>query len=535
MTVRLLDVLADQPFAEIGRPLHVLDDPAHSVVVAAGTLGHLQWFGYGVGGARERVGVYDRGDLTCLQLAAPRWPVNDVAIHPSGRWVAVAAGRYDGGYAFEGELLVLDLHRGTSTSVLDDRRQVCAVRWLDDARLSVELSPHHDDFAAWEDLVGESFEIEASWGEVTERSIDLSGTRGRQVPFTYPRSDSDAAGAALESAAARAGSSWALRRQVWSVAGREDGSVLAACEGVAAERWAPEGGAAPAWRRIATAGTGCQLAPLNGTTVLTTVETRAPAGDREAPRRLSEHDVIAVATGDVLASVRPDVASVGVVASGRLGLLRPASNGEGRGTPGSMVIDSDGATVARLGVSSYDLFNHWFDITGAPAPLILAGDEPHPHRDKWVARVDVTPDGPTTRRLFPLEWDSTRAEHLVGGPGAFVDDDHGPAVVHSVEVTAPRGPAGAFLVRRAYPHGTVRWTAELPGKATSADAADGVVAVTTVNGWLMLLDARTGDPVHAAELQVHDLPVVPLSVSAYGDGRLAVGLLDGRVMRLQQT
>lgn len=75
----------------------------------------------GYGGAtraHHRVGVYDREDLSCRQLARLRWLVNDVAVHPSGTLMAVGTGSYYGGYAFEGELVVLDLRRGTATSEL---------------------------------------------------------------------------------------------------------------------------------------------------------------------------------------------------------------------------------------------------------------------------------------------------------------------------------------------------------------------------------------------------------------------------------
>ena len=183
-------------------------------------------------------------------------------------------------------------------------------------------------------------------------------------------------------------------------------------------------------------------------------------------------------------------------------------------------------------LSGYDLINHWFDITRAPAPLILSGKGRHGHKDKWVARVDVGPDGPTTELLCPLDWQGPKQRHLFGGPGAFVDDDRGPAVLHCGEVHAPTGMYGPFVVRRSYPSGTAQWTADLPGAATDADEADGVLAVTTINGWLVLVDSITGEVLESVELQVGEVPVVPLSVSTYGLDLVAVGLLDGRILRL---
>ncbi|ADG76484.1 hypothetical protein Cfla_3613 [Cellulomonas flavigena DSM 20109] len=531
MTVHLLDVLADQPFAEIGRPVRVLDDPARDVLVVAGDLGHTQWLGNGDGVSHYRVAVYDRSDLTCRQVAATGWRANDLAIHPSGRWVAVATGSYDGGYHFEGELIMIDLERGTSVSVLRAVREVVVVHWLDETRLHVELSPVHDDCAP-EDLHDESFVLTASWGEVAPRSIELPAAPGGDVTATRTASDADTAHATLGAAAARTGRRWAVRRRVAVVAGRSDGSVLAAGEGVAAERWAPDGRTSPVWRRGAPVGAGCQLAPLTSTTVLTTVATPGPGGPAT---RGSEHDVLDVATGDVLASVRPGGPSISIVSCGSFGVLRGAAPFPGREpTAPALVVGPDGSTLARLDLPHFVRDAHWFDIVDAPAPLVLTDHGTRPHVERWVERVDLTPAGAATRRLFPLDWDAPRDRLLDGGPGAFVDDAQGEAVVHSATAHEHPNRQRRFLVRRTYPTGAVQWVTELPARVTGVATSDGVLAVTTADGRLLLVDALTGATVDDVELRVHGQPVVPLCVSAYGDGRLAVGLLDGRILRLRR-
>ncbi|GAA4969321.1 hypothetical protein GCM10023225_09490 [Kineococcus glutinatus] len=44
-----------------------------------------------------------------------------------------------------------------------------------------------------------------------------------------------------------------------------------------------------------------------------------------------------------------------------------------------------------------------------------------------------------------------------------------------------------------------------------------------------------GKPASVSPDHAADPPVIPLSVSASGDGRLAVGLLDGRILRLERS
>ena len=198
------------------------------------------------------------------------------------------------------------------------------------------------------------------------------------------------------------------------------------------------------------------------------------------------------------------------------------------------MIDPAGRTVGRVATTGYDLFNHWFDIAGAPDPLVLVGtDEKKPHLDKWVTRVVAAGGRPELERLFPLDWQGTEQRHLFGGPGVYVDDELGTGIVHCGEVHASSGSHGPFAVRRDYPAGAARWTLDLPGVATDALEEEGVLVITTSNGWLVRADAVTGALLEAVELAVHGAPVVPLSVSTCGPGRLAVGLLDGRILRLE--
>ena len=408
------------------------------------------------------------------------------------------------------------------------------MRWLDDIRLALVLAPPDDDLADdWTGLMGESFELEAPWDEVDERSLDLSGFTGTPVPFTSPRSDLDSARADLQHAASRAGHSWTLRRAVWSVVVQADGSVLAACEGSPPSGGTPLVVRAPRWRN-ATAGTGSQLTPQAATTALTTVEIHLPPDGHDVYRRESEHDVIDVETGVVSRSITQKGASI---IAGSPDSVRSRSTGgdRGRGPADGLVIDSDGAALGSVTLSRYDLFNHWFDIKRAPAPLILVGNEREPHKDKWVTRIDGGPAGAKAEPLFPLDWQGPQQRHLFGGPGAFVDDESGTAVIHCGEVHAFSGSHSPFAVRRSYPSGTAEWIADLPGAATGADEAGGIVAITTSNGWLLLLDSATGRRLESTELLVSESPVVPLSVSISTTGQLAVGLLDGRILRLART
>ncbi|MFI5931896.1 hypothetical protein [Actinoplanes sp. NPDC051494] len=76
-----------------------------------------------------------------------------LAFHPTLPLLAVGSGSYDGGYFFEGELLLLDLETSAAVSLFEHElgRQVLGLEWLNDYELRLLLAPPDDwqDRAAW--------------------------------------------------------------------------------------------------------------------------------------------------------------------------------------------------------------------------------------------------------------------------------------------------------------------------------------------------------------------------------------------------
>lgn len=76
-----------------------------------------------------------------------------MAFHPTFPLLVVGTGRYDGGYFFEGQLLLLDLETSTGVSLIEDPlgRQVLALEWLTGQELRVLMAPPDDwqDKKAW--------------------------------------------------------------------------------------------------------------------------------------------------------------------------------------------------------------------------------------------------------------------------------------------------------------------------------------------------------------------------------------------------
>lgn len=174
-------VLGDGPFAEIGEPALAVVDERSRTVAVGGDLGHVQWSGSGTADARwtgHRVGVYEQDGLRCRHLVRSWYPVRSLAFHPVLPLLAVGTGRYDGGYSFEGELLLIDLDSGDMVSALQYPREVLGVEWRGETALRLVLAPCDD----WENPQAH----EQGHAVVVARSDWGAVGRGRSVARSCP-------------------------------------------------------------------------------------------------------------------------------------------------------------------------------------------------------------------------------------------------------------------------------------------------------------------------------------------------------------
>jgi hypothetical protein len=161
-------------FLGIGDPLLVVQDERRDLLAVAG--GDKASPTTPVAVCRTR--SFDR-----RASFASRFPVHAMAFHPSRPLLATGTGRYDGGYFFEGELLLLHLKTGVVVSLIEHEpgRQVLGLEWLDDQSLRVLMAPPDD----WRDEAAHGDGYVAvvhrrDWTAVPARSLtgrDLAGSR----------------------------------------------------------------------------------------------------------------------------------------------------------------------------------------------------------------------------------------------------------------------------------------------------------------------------------------------------------------------
>ena len=143
-------------FAQIGHPTAVFHSPDDRIVALCSEFPKLYWPGratYGGHRLRYRLSLYNRNfDRRMGVFDLARYPINDVAFHPSQPLLAIATGSYDGGYSFEGDLWLWNWESGECLSLLGESREVVQCRFIDENRLAVILERRFDDEFHRDDL-----------------------------------------------------------------------------------------------------------------------------------------------------------------------------------------------------------------------------------------------------------------------------------------------------------------------------------------------------------------------------------------------
>ncbi|MFC8453083.1 hypothetical protein [Kitasatospora sp. NPDC057223] len=214
--LHVLRVFGERPFAEIGEPALAVPDEGRGLLAVAGEPGFAQ---------RATAAVYGVGDLGCRALLRTRFPVHAMAFHPTEPLLAVGTGKYDGGYFFEGELLLLDWESGSTTTLIehDLGRQVLGLTWLDGQALRVLMAPPDDYKERNAHVEGHVAVVRRpDWRAAAPRSLTGADLAGPRVPA--PRPDGrDEAHRTLSALSA----DWESRRHVLAVEELPDGTVLA--------------------------------------------------------------------------------------------------------------------------------------------------------------------------------------------------------------------------------------------------------------------------------------------------------------------
>ncbi|MGW4806126.1 hypothetical protein [Kitasatospora sp. NPDC004272] len=487
---RIVRVLADRPLAEVGEPALATADDRRGLLAVAGAT---------EGGKPAPIAVYDTSGSSsgpsCVALAHSRFPVRALAFHPELPLLAIGTGAYDGGYHFEGELLLLDLTTGAAVSLFEHwlGREVRGLEWADGTSLHLLLAPPDD----WKDRTahreGHRARLHrANWRGLAAGSVSERELTGPRVPAL--RSDGSASARALLDGLATGRE---RRGPVHAVAELADGRLLAPLPGVLLECRTPTG--EPAWA-VPTNGAGHEL-------VIAPDEDRAwvyltgPHSDAlDAPATVAE---VRLADGAVTARHQLPVPAFLFTGPDDLPGLAPRTFRPLR---------------IRRGTLAYSLANRNSSLwVTAADPTALPAEQ---RAGRLAGRA---------RTRFRQSWEP--GQRHFGGPGVELPDGD---LLHAGTVYDGRGlqPGGSFVVRRDPSDGAPRWAfrTDLPATALDLDMDRDTVHLAYEEGEVVSLSATDGTVRHRAPLTLGPVVVRPTALTVPGPGRLLVGTVDGRVL-----
>ncbi|WP_194818336.1 PQQ-binding-like beta-propeller repeat protein [Nocardia sp. XZ_19_385] len=503
-------VLGEEPFAEIGMLGQVVT--RGEITVAAGDVGRLRFdIGSQAGGWSTgwQLGVYGP-EGRCRHLMSTGYPVHSIDIHPTLPLIAIGVGDYDGGYFFEGELLLLDAESGRLTRALRDGREVRKVQWHGEQTLRMILGPisDHDVEEPW--TRGVDVKIERSdWSAVSERSIDRAELSGPEID--------------CEQVTRRTNVDRTSRRQVWDMARLADGRVLAALGGVQLESWLPSG--EREWV-LTSQSVGRQIEVCadqqSAWTNTASDQIWTSSGLIDPSSSVAR---VSLADGQVIETLAPGFPVIATMDTKGWLALR---NSKYAANPTEVVlIGPDNQAVQSVTLGRLDALNYSFQVRRASTLYFVAGSSDSIwNGTTQVVSVDATSG--TVTPLFPLAWeDQPDGYACSAGPAIQVRD----AVIHAGAISSNRAalPGNRFVVRRHLRDGAPEWvfTADYP--ITALDGDDETVFITLYSGELLALDAATGEMRWRQPLAIREIPVVPMSLVAE-PSRLLIGTLDGRIL-----
>ena len=535
MKFELTRELTSQGLGQLACPTGAWHRDLGSMDVIASRLSYGQWAGRSLPAgerATHRLSVFSN-DLSerIAVFDGARYPVNDVAIHPTRSVMAIGTGSYDGGYMFEGELLLWNWETSEVRALFPYKREVVRCRWEGDGGLVALLRPEtEEDFDGVDD---EPFDSEVCVslivGGVFQKQTPLRGllTRAKH-PTTLDLDDSqpcdpralgfedggDPTDANLARVRALLGpTDWEERGLVWDLCWTGSHELAATTEQCWLETWDTLGG--DRLIHVVGEGHGVELIATGGHLLVNVVSNVKPRTSRPSHRskllRLAGSSLEAWRSFDYPVAVSCN-------SSGAL-LCRDVSQGASSDEPRSLALGPSGDVLFQARLGAYDLFNHYLRIDGSEAHYFLRGKAGAAHQEKRLMRFEGS-----GKSKAVCDWDGPNAQ-LMHATACAVDDSA------MVRAYADWSRGGACCLERIELQrgGSSTWKVELSAPVTALAVDGDRVFYAQADGQLSVRGVADGKVHGQTELTVDGVSSVATSL-AMGERELAVGTLDGRIL-----
>ncbi|NGZ75247.1 hypothetical protein [Saccharibacillus alkalitolerans] len=529
-------ILGQGLFGEHGRPDGLYWNEDRSLMAVTSTFDSMQWSARDLNGGlkvRRRVSIYRTESLSrlaVLDLRGP-WPINDAAFRPGRNELAIGRGSYDGGYLFEGELLLWDYENDVSRSLLDVSREVTACRFDENGeRLYMMLRPFSEEAEEGDPFeTYEAYEMENPSAEGRVVAGELKPVPAEKTGIAEPYAEQDA-NAVLGLLQEMSRGDFEIRRRVWDIAWLGEREIACVGGSRQLERWDLDTGRTGSWGSDSAGEAYELIRAADGTLLVNCSKRELDGGMLKHRSTLLRWDAD---SGSCSAVLETDVPySLSRNAAGVL-LARDCSGSRRKGTgTRDFLLNGGFEREEDLNLGHYDLFNHYLRIDGAPGLYFLQGTPASSHEHKWVCAFE--PSNSQVRRLFPLNTDSTEREHLMSDGGCFCTDELGESLVLAAGIHSYRPGRAAdseVLARRALEDGKTLWELRFgsPVTAVTFEPETRTVWFALAEGKLGCVDSASGRLLALEDVSVEGISTVIMSLAPRG-GRIAAGTIEGWIL-----
>jgi hypothetical protein len=463
-----------------------------------------------------------------------RYPIRDVAFHPTRTMLALGAGSYDGGYFFRGQLIVWDWTQAWSKS-LRQIPEIVHVRF-DEAGEDVEAIVRPWDDGAGYPQTHEPVDsyyriflkgaIAREWDKrIDEEVRDQISTQrpmtGRQVegipgirqPSQSPINDLRQAFGITN---------LKQRSPIWDVALLNSESI-----GFVHDDCLLELGDLNGELKHSFTGGGHGTQIFQGRKpIVYAVQLDKSSSDHWNSRSAAIMQLDGGRLNEIVSL--PGCYAFTMNGSGTiLGRRDRAFQAERGSAELDVILNPHSNSVSMLDLGHYDVFNHYLRADGAPYLFFIQGTPPDSPQAKYLCTV--TRSG-QINRLWPLLNDGgNHASHAMECCFCYVDDSAGPGLIVSGKHYDPRvSPYSGFIYRKAL-NGRELWRHSTTAGATTikAIASLGLLVVAFLDGNLALIRSEDGAILDEQLYKPEGYSGVVYSIDV-DDTYLGFGAIDGR-------
>ena len=463
------------------------------------------------------------------------FPVNHVAFHPSEPAVSIATGTYDGGWVFEGELVLWNWERGLHSTEIGPIPDVVHSRFCDDGTCIIaHVRPWNEDMPeVYGDPFDSFFEVRAAYSADLFEGIFNKDSIPQQLSGQTPKSIHDLEfdltfpvdTAAVETALGRAFGLAALtsRSAIWDSAWIGKGDIAIVHNDCQLEVLGSDGDLRD---KFVGTGHGAQIFKRPKPIVHVVLQNDAWGSWQNSYRaKLLRYDgfgldEFAEFDGRYAFSVSQDGWCIG---------RRDRSFDRDRREM-DIIGNLNTGAWSEHNLGHYDVFNHFLRVDDCPHLFFVQGTPATSHERKYLCRVST--HGSVERLWALLRNSGSHASHAMECAFGYVADSAGEGLIVSGKHyhPDPGRPYSGFVYRKRLSDGQEAWRHETKANATAIKSIPDLdlVVVAFLNGDVAAIQSQTGTILHWTEFRPEGISGVIYAFDISADG-IVVGTLDGRV------